>query len=316
MNVCFCLLHELGGGRPVPRCSFSRAVRAPRGPSMSGTWKQVAIAKQWAVEGGYLNKAVTLETKEVDTVSGAGSFVKIDKNADWLLKAALGKSNNKGGLKRTRLLDTIKEKLSDSATPTPARDDSQDSAVAAPDSEDPMNMLESVESNAAPAAKKRKAYLSKRAKNNITHVDMPEFEPTAHPEKKGTRKVAVLALSTNSTWIGVDDVPWLVRWLADEARSGGVPVATDDPLDALECNCEAEHVHIRWDFLGAWEAIILAGEKKGTKIKSCVEKFTAEKWLALDGPTRYGCAFANATQEQLKTATFQFLEKHMQEVSR
>ena len=52
-----------------------------------------------------------------------------------------------------------------------------------------------------------------------------------------------------------------------------------------------------------------------TKLKSCVDKFTAEKWLAVAGPTKYGRAFENATQEQLKTATFQFLEKHMQEAS-
>ena len=287
---------------------------------MSGTWKTVAVAKQWAVEGGYLSKAFTLETKEVDTVSGPMSFVKIDKQADWLLKAALGKANNKGGLKRTRLFAIIKDKLKDAAcgaSPTqPATDDSQDSAVAEPASSDPMNMLESFESDAAPAAKRRRVYASTRAKNNISHVDMPEFEPTANPDKNGTRTVSVLPLSTNSTWLCVDDVPWLVKWLADEARSGGVPVATDDPLDALACNCEAEHVHIRWDFGGAWEAIVLEGEKKGTKVISCVEKFTAEKWLAVAGLTKYGRAFENATPAQLKTATFQYLEKHMQEVSK
>ena len=123
-------------------------------------------------------------------------------------------------------------------------------------------------------------------------------------------------MSTNSTWICVDDVPWLVKWLADEARSGGVPVATDDPLDALACNCEAEHVHIRWDFAGAWEAIVLAGEKKGTKVKSSVKKFTADKRQAVGGPAQYGLSFENATHEQVKTATFKFVEQYMQEVSK
>ena len=297
--------------RAVARCSFSRAVRAPRGPSMSGTWKQVAIAKQWAVEGGYLNKAVTLETREVDGIEGPMSFVKIEKNAEWLLKAAIGKNNNKGGLRRTRLFDTIKTKLKAPTSDAGATD----AAVAASTSEDPMQMLDEVESNEARAPKRSKhAYISKRAKDSISHFDMPEFEPTSHPEKTATRKVAVLALSTNSTWLCVDDVPWLVKWLADEARSGGVPVATDDPLDALACNCEAEHVHIRWDFAGAWEAIVLAGEKKGTKVKSSVAKFTAEKWLAVGAPTQYGLSFENATHEQLKTATFKFVEQHMQGV--
>ena len=60
---------------------------------------------------------------------------------------------------------------------------------------------------------------------------------------------------------------------------------------------------------------MVAGEKKGKKTKSFVSKFTADKWLVVDGPTMYGCAFENATEEQLRTATFRYLEKHMQEVS-
>ena len=89
----------------------------------------------------------------------------------------------------------------------------------------------------------------------------------------------------------------------------------DDPLEALECNCEADHVHIRWDFNGAWEAIILAGEQKGTKVKSYVAKCTAEKWLAIGGQAKYGMDFESATDKHLKDATFRFFEKHMKEVA-
>ena len=88
----------------------------------------------------------------------------------------------------------------------------------------------------------------------------------------------------------------------------------DDPLEALECNCEADHVHIRWDFNGAWEAIILAGEEKGTKVKSHVAKFIAEQWLAIGGQAKYGIYFESATEIHKKDATFRFLEKHMKEV--
>ena len=297
---------------------------------MSGSWKTVAVKKQWSVEGGYLSKAVTLETKEVDSLSGDLSFVKIDKNADWLLKAALGKNGGRGGLKRTQLFETIKKELTDAASgphsrarsagalgdspPTTGTDDLQDAAVVATGCDDPMNELESIEIKMAAEPKKRKLYTSTRNKDNVTQITMPELEPTSHPNAKATRTVTLLATSTNSTWLLIDDVPWLVKWLSDEARSGGVQVASDDPLDALACNCEAAQVHIRWDFAGAWEAIVLAGEKKGVKVKSCVAKFTAEKWLAVHGLKMYGCAFENATPEQLKTATFQFLERHMQEV--
>ena len=49
-----------------------------------------------------------------------------------------------------------------------------------------------------------------------------------------------------------------------------------DPVDALTCNCDAENVHIRWDFGGAWEAIILQGAKRGSVFKTIVPDFTEE----------------------------------------
>ena len=48
------------------------------------------------------------------------------------------------------------------------------------------------------------------------------------------RKLTLLAQSTNSLWLSVDDIDWLVKWLSDELRSGGVPLVVDDPLDAVE----------------------------------------------------------------------------------
>ena len=112
-------------------------------------------------------------------------------------------------------------------------------------------------------------------------------------------------------WLCVDDIPWLVKWLSDELRSGGVPMEMDDPLDALECNCEADNVHTRWDFGGAWEAILLEGATRGTKVRSCVLKFDETRWLSIGGDARYGTDFGSATADQLKAATFQLLQKRM-----
>ena len=131
---------------------------------------------------------------------------------------------------------------------------------------------------------------------------MPEFEPTSHPDRKERRQVRLLALSTTSVWLCIEDIAWLVKWLSDELRSGGVPLESNDPVGALECNCEAEHVHIRWDFGGSWEAIILAGDKKGSKITSSVEKFNEDKWVAVGASLRYGADFANAKPDQKKGA--------------
>ena len=108
-----------------------------------------------------------------------------------------------------------------------------------------------------------------------------------------------------------DSIPWLVRWLSDELRSGGVPLPASDPVDALKCNCDAEHVHIRRDFGGAWEAIVLHGAKRGAKLTCNVSKFSEEKWQAVGATARYGIDFASASPTQKKGASYLFLEEHM-----
>ena len=140
---------------------------------------------------------------------------------------------------------------------------------------------------------------------------MPEYEPISHPNRTEERTVRVLPLSTCSLWLSINDIPWLVRWLGDELRSSGVPLESSDPVDALECNCNAEHVHIRWDFGGAWEAIILQGDKRGSVFKCSVSDFTEAKWQAVGATARYGIDFASASPTQKKGASYLFLEEHM-----
>ena len=295
----------------------------------------VKLTKQWSIVGGRLGKPVGLtDVKDIDTPQGTVSFVKIDKNADWLLKAILGTAN-KGALRRSTLFNTLGEKLThvvaDPAsrwTPNGVPESPSSSAVAdAPspavaESEpcDPMSQLEEISSEAA-TPKKRKTqgpYKSIRGQNKIQIVTMPEHEPQSHPGMTGDRNIRLLPTSTNSLWICIEDIGWLVRWLSDELRSGGVPLPKSDPLDALECNCDADNVHIRWDFNGAWEAIILQDSlgraKRGMKYKCVVSDFDQDKWLAVGANARYGTDFERARPEQKKEASKLFLEKHMKGV--
>ena len=295
----------------------------------------VKLTKQWSIAGGRLGKPVGLtDVKDIDTPQGTVSFVKLDKNADWLLKAILGTAN-KGALRRSTLFSTLGEKLThvvaDPAsrwTPNGVPESPSSSAVAdAPspavaESEpcDPMSQLEEISSEAA-TPKKRKTqgpYKSIRGQNKIQIVTMPEHEPQSHPGMTGDRNIRLLPTSTCSLSICIEDIPWLVRWLSDELRSGGVPLPKSDPLDALECNCDADNVHIRWDFNGAWEAIILQDSlgraKRGMKYKCVVSDFDQDKWLAVGANARYGTDFERARPEQKKEASKLFLEKHMKNV--
>ena len=99
-----------------------------------------------------------------------------------------------------------------------------------------------------------------------------------------------------------------------DLRSGGVPLEASDPVDALTCNCNAENVHIRWDFGGAWEAIILHGAKRGAKLTCDVSKLSEEKWQAVGATARYGTDFAIASPTEKKEASYLFLEEHMKGV--
>ena len=85
----------------------------------------------------------------------------------------------------------------------------------------------------------------------------------------------------------------------------------DDPLSELRQNCAAEHVHIRWDFGGAWEAIILEGPKEGKMYKCELREFNGTKWLEVGGDSKYGTDFTRAKPDQIREASFLFLEKHM-----
>ena len=129
------------------------------------------LVKQWSIAEGRLSKPFGLvDVKDIDTNEGTVSFVKLDKNADWLLKAILGTSN-KGALRRSALFKTIGDMLTDAvADPasrwTPKRAPGSSSSFAVADAPspavaesepcDPMSQLEEIRSeNATP--KKRKA---------------------------------------------------------------------------------------------------------------------------------------------------------------
>ena len=66
----------------------------------------VKLSKQWSVEGGALGQPIGLDTKAIVTASGAVSFVKLEKNAAWLLRATLG-TTAKGALRRSTLFSFL-----------------------------------------------------------------------------------------------------------------------------------------------------------------------------------------------------------------
>ena len=126
-------------------------------------WKPVQITRQFTFEGGYQAKALSLETREIVTRDGEMTFVKIDKGAEWLNRAACGKKAHKGSLRRSEVFDQLKTKLKnkvkDVSTP------SSEPAVAGSIEDDPMNALEEIGDNALETPKKSRDTLTNRSED-------------------------------------------------------------------------------------------------------------------------------------------------------
>ena len=56
------------------------------------------LVQQWSSEGGALSNPIGLDVKEIETPNETVSYVKMEKNSEWMLKAVLG-SANRGALR-------------------------------------------------------------------------------------------------------------------------------------------------------------------------------------------------------------------------
>ena len=70
---------------------------------------------------------------------------------------------------------------------------------------------------------------------------------------------------------------------------------------------------MRWDFDGAWEAIVFEGAKRGKVFKTSVSALIEDKWLAIGASAGHGTNFGHASSAQKKEASYLFLEKHMKD---
>ena len=236
-------------------------------------------------------------------------FVKVDKNAEWLMQTVLGTSQ-KVGLRRTTLLETLRAKLRPFGS-TAAVAVVEDALEYRDVADDPMSALADIDDKANDDFVTPTKTNRRRTCQQVTEVLMPQRDPRSHPDCTDTRKVRLLPLGTNSVWIAVADVPWMLTWLADEVESGGVAPLTDEAVQ-LETNTSVEGVHIRWSFDGAWEAIILAGPKKGYTTKSYVAYMSPAKWAQC--PQLRDSTFEDSSASERKAATKAFLEWHMRAV--
>ena len=73
--------------------------------------QQVTVDTQFVVKGGLCKKPCVLDTMEIATPAGARHFCRVNKNDSWLLKCSAGRGARKGVLKRSKVLEVLKNKL-------------------------------------------------------------------------------------------------------------------------------------------------------------------------------------------------------------
>ena len=279
---------------------------------MPRTWKPVELEEHLTFKGGLADSVYPVKSRICKCANhGDVHFVHIAKGQEWIMQAVLGKSE-RASLKRSTLIQTLKDKLQATVRDTPIAGvaAAADAAVAADAVDDPMAFLDDI-AEVTPTKPRKRAYTSMRGNNNATLVTMPAKEPNKHPRRTETRDVLLMPLSTNALWIRKDDVPWMIEYLADEvgpSGSQGVPLIDDQDED--EPNCKAAGVYMEWDFDDTVTAKWVSGPSAGKVVRSLISAFTAEKWAAMDAIHNYGVPYDNANREQLKQAVWDFVENH------
>ena len=271
----------------------------------------VHLETQFVVRGGLSKKPCVLDTMEIATPTGTRHFCKVNKNDSWLLKCSAGREARKGVLKRSRVLETLKKKLG----VVPAQDPELTESTSAPSEEvahDPMNDLDVVAEGEAQRSPKKLKYYPKRVCNRVQKIAMPMRPPeSARSAVAGHCTVHAMARGTNQLWIAVEDVKWLVNYVADEVALGGVAEQQDE--SDTEGNCELPLLRMKYDFAAsAWQADFVDGPLRGETFTSSVANMTAEKWATVQAAV--AVEFENATLQQVKEGTRLFLKNHCETV--
>ena len=270
--------------------------RADRGtlPAMPNKWTPPTVRTLTTVSGGWSPKPWTVESIDV---LDAGTFVRLRKDNEWLYKLAIGPKGSKDMMGRVKIIDAFRAKVHDAVASRRASDGSAvaDAASAVADTVpsvdayvDPMDMLDGTANDDAAHATttkgRRRGAKRLRPADKVVSVVMPEYETNMYPTRRDTTRNVTLLCGdkVGSVSISVDDLPWLITWVADEISTGGVPMSYDDPAVADIEMLGIPGISIDWNSAGHWTATCTAGTLEGQSIVAYVDMLTVDDWTIVD----------------------------------
>ena len=272
---------------------------------------EITVEKTFTVKGGLNSKPCVLDTIEVATGTGVRHLCRVNKNDSWLLKCSAGREARKGVLKRSKVLETLKKKLGVTGDSVVTDSISPASEEIIQDAMKGMDGYGRGEGAAERSPKKPK-YCRKRLHDRVQKIEMPIRPPESGDSAvAGQQQVHILAKGTNQLWIDVEDIPWLINYVAAEVALGGVPEQQDDS-DA-ESNCEVKGLRMKYCFANrVWHGDFVEGPLRGQSFFSSVAHMTATKWATVQAAVAVD--FENATLQQLKEGTRLLLMRHCQTI--
>ena len=281
-------------------------------PATKKKWKKVTLENTLTITGGYQNKSWALQTKTLATATEQVTMALVTKNTDWWIKLVKGPDARRDEVKRSLVLDYIRDRLKHDES----RGRESPSAVAEAgdgnDDDDPMQELEKPDAGAMNSQTTPTVPPKKKWPQVPVKLTVPGVPRSIFPSNTDTKQIWAWASNHSQLYIGVQDLEWLVGYAAVEVAFGNVN-AEPASSSAVAENCEVEHLHVRWcwETGNSYEAVFVDGPLKGETFRSSLGALTEEKWTVADGGRRnFGSTFATATYEQRRGATLEFLKQH------
>ena len=181
------------------------------------------------VGGGYSVKERAASVHMVDDGVGNNAvFVKISKQADWLVSAAWGECSTRHrthGFDEDNLLESLRDKVKQYSDGELSADPVDPNADF-----DPMDAIgtEPSSSDTSPSKTKHRGggrgggtrvrYYKNHARGKVVHVDMPASGHAPDQISPEVRQIRLFIMDRKTIWLHQDDVEWVVRILANQAH--------------------------------------------------------------------------------------------------